>query len=131
MITDIWSNEYFENLTPEQLQQFNALVLRDIKNETSQEESSILLSNINLWIFQLRIIGKDVEFQLASQKAKDKIKIIQLTNDNKSEIDQHFLESNKWRMGAIRFLTAIEHRMLYVKLILTETNQHVASQTES
>lgn len=131
MITDIWSNEYFENLTPEQLQQFNALVLRDIKNETSQEESSILLSNINLWIFQLRIIRKDVEFQLASQKAKDKIKIIQLTNDNKSEIDQHFLESNKWRMGAIRFLTAIEHRMLYVKLILTETNQHVASQTES
>lgn len=131
MITDIWSNEYFENLTPEQLQQFNALVLRDIKNETSQEESSILLSNINLWIFQLRIIRKDVEFQLASQKAKDKIKIIQLTNDNKSEIDQHFLESNKWRMGAIRFLTAIEHRMLYVKLILTETNQHVAFQTES
>ena len=44
MITDIWSSEYFENLTPEQLQQFNALVLKDIKNETSQEESSILLS---------------------------------------------------------------------------------------
>ncbi len=130
MITDIWSNEYFENLTPEQLKQFNALVLRDIKNETSQEESSILLSNINLWIFQLRIIRKDVEFQLASQKAKNKIKIIQLTNDNKSEIDQHFLESNKWRMGAIRFLTAIEHRMLYVKLILTETNQQVISQIE-
>ncbi|MFZ4104876.1 hypothetical protein [Flavobacterium sp.] len=131
MITDIWSNEYFENLTPEQLQQFNALVLKDIKNETSQEESSILLSNINLWIFQLRIIRKDVEFQLASQKAKDKIKNIQLTDDNKSEIDQHFLESNKWRMGAIRFLTAIEHRMLYVKLILTETNQQVISQIES
>jgi len=101
MITDIWSNEYFENLTQDQLQKFNALVLKDIKNETSEEESSILLNNINLWMFQLRIIRKDVEFQLASQKSKDKIKVIELTDDNKIEMNKHFLESNKWRMGAI------------------------------
>jgi hypothetical protein len=121
MITDIWSNEYFENLTQDQLQKFNALVLKDIKNETSEEESSVLLNNINLWMFQLRIIRKDVEFQLASQKSKDKIKVIELTDDNKAEMNKHFIESNKWRMGAIRFLTAIEQRMLYVKLILTES----------
>ena len=48
MITDIWSNEYFENLTPDQLQKFNALVLKDIKNETSEEESSVLLNNIKI-----------------------------------------------------------------------------------
>jgi hypothetical protein len=72
-------------------------------------------------MFQLRIIRKDVEFQLASQKSKDKIKIIELTDDNKVEMNKHFVESNKWRMGAIRFLTAIEQRMLYVKLILTES----------
>lgn len=123
MITDIWSTEYFENLTLDQLQQFNALVLKDIKNEAEEQETLILLANINLWMFQLRIIRKDVEFQLASQKSKDKIKVIGLNEDNKSDIEKHLLESNKWRMGAIRFLTAIEHRMLYVKLIITENNQ--------
>lgn len=123
MITDIWSTEYFENLTQDQLQQFNALVLKDIKNETNEHEHLILLANINLWMFQLRVIRKDVEFQLASQKSKDKIKTIGLNEDNKLDIEKHLLESNKWRMGAIRFLTAIEHRMMYVKLILTENNQ--------
>lgn len=123
MITDIWSTEYFENLTQDQLQQFNALVLKDIKNETDEQETSVLLANINLWIFQLRVIRKDVEFQLASQKSKDKIKVIGLNAENKIDIEKHLLESNKWRMGAIRFLTAIEHRMLYVKLVLTENNQ--------
>jgi len=43
-----------------------------------------------------------------------------LTDENKVEMNKHFIESNKWRMGAVRFLTAIEHRMLYVKLILSE-----------
>jgi len=123
MITDIWSTEYFENLSQDQLQQFNALVLKDIKNETDEHEHLILLANINLWMFQLRVIRKDVEFQLASQKSKDKIKTIGLNEDNKSDVEKHLLESNKWRMGAIRFLTAIEHRMMYVKLILTENNQ--------
>ncbi len=123
MITDIWSMEYFENLTPDQLQQFNALVLKDIKNETDQQETLVLLANINLWMFQLRIIRKDVEFQLASQKSKDKIKTIGLNEENKLDVEKHLLESNKWRMGAIRFLTAIEHRMLYVKLVLSENNQ--------
>ena len=124
MITDIWSLKSFEDLTPEELQQFNAIVLKDIKNEATEEDSYILLNNIDLWMFQLRIIRRDVEFQLASQKSKDKIRFIEINeiNDPK-EIKEYTIRQSKWRMGAVRFLTAIESRTLYVKMIISENIQ--------
>lgn len=129
MTTDIWSTKYLEDLTQEELQQFNALVLKDIKNEATEEEANILLSNIELWMFQLRIIRRDVEFQLASQKSKDKIKIIEINDsDDKEELKEYIIRQNKWRMGAVRFLTAIEQRTLYVKMILSETAQRVMTE---
>lgn len=120
MTQDIWSLKKFEDLTAEELQEFNALVLKDIKGEASDEDLSILTDNAHLWMFQLRIIRKDVEFQLASQKSKDKIKVIEMDNiEDKSELNDYIIRQNKWRMGAVRFLTAIEHRMLYVKMVIS------------
>lgn len=124
MTKDIWSLKRFEDLTSEELQEFNALVLKDIKGEAGEEELEILTANANLWMFQLRIIRKDVEFQLASQKSKDKIKSIEMISvDDKTEMNEYVIRQNKWRMGAVRFLTAIEHRMLYVKMILTSFSE--------
>lgn len=120
MTTDIWSFKRFEDLSVEELEQFNALVLKDIKGESSDEDLVILIENIQLWMFQLRILRKDVEFQLASQKSKDKIKVIEMDKiEDKSELKEYIIRQNKWRMGAIRFLTAIEHRMLYVKMLIS------------
>lgn len=124
MITDIWSSKSFDQLTPDDLTAFNAVVLKDIKGESTDEDTSVLLNNIDLWMFQLRIIRKDVEFQLASQKSKDKIKVIEMNDSDKEEINEYLIRQNKWRMGAVRFLTAIEQRMLYVKMILSETTHH-------
>jgi hypothetical protein len=121
MIKDIWSNKPFDQLTPDELTSFNAVVLKDIKGESTEEDTLVLLNNIDLWMFQLRIIRKDVEFQLASQKSKDKIKIIEMNEADKSEVNEYLIRQNKWRMGAVRFLTAIEQRMLYVKMILSES----------
>ncbi len=124
MTKDIWSLKRFEDLTSEELQEFNALVLKDIKGEANENELEILTANANLWMFQLRIIRKDVEFQLASQKSKDKIKSIEMISvDDKTEMHEYVIRQNKWRMGAVRFLTAIEHRMLYVKMILTSFSE--------
>lgn len=120
MTQDIWSLKRFEDLTAEEMQQFNALVLKDIKGEASDQDLKVLTENAHLWIFQLRIIRKDVEFQLASQKSKDKIKIIEMSEvEDKTELNEYVVRQNKWRMGAVRFLTAIEHRMLYVKMIIS------------
>ena len=120
MTQDIWSMKRFEDLTAEELQDFNALVLKDIKGEANAIDLEILTANANLWMFQLRIVRKDVEFQLASQKSKDKIKSIEMSEiEDKTEMKEYVIRQNKWRMGAVRFLTAIEHRMLYVKMIIS------------
>lgn len=120
MTKNIWSLKKFEDLSTEELQEFNSLVLKDIKGEASDEDLEILTENASLWMFQLRIIRKDVEFQLASQKSKDKIKVIEMDDvEDKSELNEYVIRQNKWRMGAVRFLTAIEHRMLYVKMVIS------------
>lgn len=125
MTTDIWSDLPIEDLTESQLNSFNDLVLKDIKNEGSSEDKTILSSNLDLWLFQLRVIRRDVEFQLSSQKSKDKIKFIELAEFNdENEINDYTVKQNKWRMGAVRFLTAIEHKMLYVKLILSDSEEY-------
>jgi hypothetical protein len=125
MTTDIWSDLPIEDLTESQLNSFNDLVLKDIKNEGSSEDKTILSNNLDLWLFQLRVIRRDVEFQLSSQKSKDKIKFIELAEiNNEVEINEYKVKQNKWRMGAVRFLTAIEHKMLYVKLILSDSEEY-------
>lgn len=119
---DIWSERSFQELSQEQISLFNEIVLKDIKNESSSDDKIILENNLELWLFQLRVIRKDVEFQLSSQKAKDKIKIIELTQSSSfDELSDYKVKQNKWRMGAVRFLTAIEAKMLYVKLILSDS----------
>jgi hypothetical protein len=50
------------------------VVIRDIKNEASQQEKDMLEDNVDMWLYNLRVIRRDVEFQLSSNKAKNKIK---------------------------------------------------------
>lgn len=120
---DIWANASFQQLTEENFNSFNDIVLKDIKNESTQEDKAILDNNLELWLYQLRVVRKDVEFQLSSQKSKDKIKLIELSQSGTpEELDEYKIKQSKWRMGAVRFLTAIEAKMLYVKLLLSDSN---------
>jgi len=109
----------FKDLSEQEVQAFNSLVLKDIRGEADDQDLSVLSSNCELWLFQLRVLRKDVEFQLSSQKSKDKIKSFESNDpENDSELKEYVIRQSKWRMGAVRFLTAIEHRMLYVKMII-------------
>jgi hypothetical protein len=120
-ISDITESSIHE-LSQEHLNYFNDIVLKDIKNESTDEDKAILDNNLELWLFQLRVLRKDVEFQLSSQKAKDKIKIIELSQqEDLDELNDYKIKQAKWKMGAVRFLTAIEAKMLYVKLVLSES----------
>jgi hypothetical protein len=103
-----------------QLEEFKSVVLKDVRNESSEQEKQYLIENIDLWLYVLQTTRRDVEFQLSSQKSKDKIAFLELRASNPS--DEEIIEFNKkkdkWKMGAIRFLSAIEKRMLYVKITL-------------
>lgn len=98
---------------------FKDLVIRDIKNECSDIESNILSSNVELWLYNIRIIRRDVEFQLSSNKSKNKLKALEMREDGFSQlqVEEFITKQNKWRINTIKFLTSIERKMLYVKML--------------
>lgn len=98
---------------------FKDLVIKDIKNECSSEEVEILNNNIELWLYNIRVIRRDVEFQLSSNKSKNKITALEMREDgcSNNEVEKFITKQNKWRINTIKFLTSIERRMLYVKML--------------
>lgn len=98
---------------------FKDMVIRDIKNESTSEEQAILDNNVDMWLYNLRVIRRDVEFQLSSNKSKNKIKAIEMKEEgySSSEIESYITKQNKWRINTIKFLTSIERKMLYVKML--------------
>jgi hypothetical protein len=95
------------------------VVIRDIKNEASQQEKDMLENNVDMWLYNLRVIRRDVEFQLSSNKAKNKIKALEMKEMGAStaDVESFITKQNKWRINTIKFLTSIERKMLYVKMI--------------
>ena len=116
------STDSQQKLLDPNLEAFKNVVFKDVRNETSMEEVQYLSENLDYWLYFLQITKRDVEFQLASQKSKDKLTIREMKNNNVSEVDvnNYVQKQDKWRMGALRFLSAIEKRMLYVKILMKQ-----------
>jgi hypothetical protein len=113
-----------ESSFDKELDSFKAVVLKDVRNESTEEDKQYLLENLDLWLYCLQTTRRDVEFQLSSQKSKDKISYHELKASNPSEQDiiEYNKKKDKWKMGAIRFLSAIEKRMLYVKILIKDNS---------
>lgn len=109
--TNIVDTDYIDRLKD--------VVIRDIKNEASQQEKDMLEDNVDMWLYNLRVIRRDVEFQLSSNKAKNKIKALEMKEMGAStaDVESFIIKQNKWRINTIKFLTSIERKMLYVKMI--------------
>lgn len=111
-IVDEFDSDYLDS--------FKDLVIRDIKNESTPEEKTHLINNTDMWLYNLRVIRRDVEFQLSSNKAKNKIKVLEMKDEGYSnfDIESFITKQNKWRINTIKFLTSIERKTLYVKLVV-------------
>jgi hypothetical protein len=101
---------------------FKDLVINDIKNECTPEEIEILNNNVELWLYNIRVIRRDVEFQLSSNKSKNKLTALEMREEGCSNIDveKFITKQNKWRINTIKFLTSIERKMLYVKMLANQ-----------
>jgi len=119
-----------QKLLDPNLEAFKNVVFKDVRNESSMEEVQYLSENLDYWIYFLQITKRDVEFQLASQKSRDKLTVKEMITNSteQKEIDAYFQRQEKWRMGALRFLSAIEKRMLYAKILLRQQQQVVVEQ---
>jgi hypothetical protein len=123
MTTDIWTSSFIRNLSEEQINEFQEIVLMDVKNKIDDKNlKDILLSNTDLWLYSLQILRREIELQLAQHKTNIRIKLLDMVKNNETadKIEEVKLIENKWRNNAMKFLTSIEKKTLYVKLLLSE-----------
>lgn len=126
MTTDIWTSSYIRNLSEEQINEFQEIVLMDVKNKIDDRNlKNILFSNTDLWLYSLQILRREIELQLAQHKTNIRIKLLDMVknNDPADKIEEVKLLENKWRNNAMKFLTSIEKKTLYVKLLLSEEEE--------
>lgn len=123
MSTDIWTDSLIQDLSDQEIEQFQEIVLRDVKNQSSStEDKSILVNNLDLWLYCLRTIRREIELQLANHKLNLKLNMKELQDNgaSKNEQDELIFAEHRWKNNAMKFLTAIERKTLYVKLLLQE-----------
>jgi phenylalanine-4-hydroxylase len=104
---------------------FRNIVISDIKGQASEEDKTILNNNLQIWNYNLQALRRDMELQLSCQKAKTKMQIRNLNNSDSNqleEINNFLMEQEKWRMSALKFLSNIEKKSLYVKIMISQTS---------
>lgn len=122
-VLDKWTESLISELRDEDIKDFEDIVISDLKNnEVSDLEKDILKSNLDLWLYSLRCLRRDIEFQLTSNKIKMREKVNSMKNEKLSEfeISSYIDKQERWKAGASKFLVSIERRTLYVKLLIAE-----------
>lgn len=126
MTADIWTETSIQELSDDDIKNFQEIVLRDVKNKVyNVYEKDILSNNIDLWLYSLRIIRREIELQLAQHKTNLKLKLKELREKGASpeEFEQLHIVEESWRNNAMKFLMSIERKTLYVKLLHHEDKE--------
>ena len=126
MITDIWTETYIQDFTEKDIEDFQEIVLRDVKNKSFNEiEKNILNNNLDLWLFSLSTIRREIEIKLSQFKTNIKIKQRDLRDNNASaeEIENFLITEQSRRNNAMKFLTHVERKTLYVKLLIQQESE--------
>jgi hypothetical protein len=106
-----------------EMSKFQKVVALDIKSsETSDEVRTYLHSHLELWHYSLQLVRREIELQLSCQKSKVEMHKNNLRKNSsqysESQVLDYVNKQNNWRMTAVKFLSNIERRTLYVKLLL-------------
>ena len=65
-----------------------------------------------------------MELQLSCKKSKKKMQTAnfdEMSDDDKNQTKLFINDQHKWRMSALKFLSNIERKALYVKMLLTNS----------
>jgi len=126
MTVDIWTETYIQDFSEEDIKNFQEIVLKDVKNKAFNiNEKEILQNNIDLWLYSLQTTRREIELQLSQHKTNLKIKLRDLRDNNATveQVEDLRITEENWRNNAMKFLTSIERKTLYVKLIIQEESE--------
>jgi hypothetical protein len=127
-IVDYWSDSLLQDLSEEQISEFESIVVADLKKQNiTPEHKEILNNNLDLWLYCLRVLRRTAEHQLSFSNSKtrqhnNELKIVGTGESVRSEkeIYDALLEQDKRRISISKFLLAIERKTFYVKLLISE-----------
>lgn len=123
MTVDIWTQTFIEDFSEEDIKNFQEIVLKDVRNQLfNQEQKDILFNNLDLWLFSLRVLRRDIELKLSQIKVNTKIKIQELKDSGSStdEIDRTIIAEQVRKNNTKKFLSHVESKTLYVKLLIDQ-----------
>lgn len=116
------NDKKIQEITSDQMDSFYELVVSDAKGKSSNEVLEYLHQHPNLWHYSLVSIRRDIELQLSCQKSK-----VQMHKNNlkanqsqytESDVINYINKQENWRMTAIKFLSNVEKKLIYVKLLM-------------
>jgi hypothetical protein len=100
---------------------FKNIVISDVKSQSSQDVVDYLHDHLDLWNYSLQLLRKEIELQLSCQNAKVKMYKNNIKLKNPDYTEEKTLDlinkQHNWRMTAIKFLSNIERKTLYVKML--------------
>jgi hypothetical protein len=118
----IYTHSLISDLSNAHLAKFEELVLKEVKSSVTEEEIAILKSSLDLWLYTLSSIRRNVEYSLSSRNSNRKSTISDMISKGVSdaELSSYKKSESEWRVNAIKFLSTIEKKTLYVKLLMKE-----------
>lgn len=118
----IYTHSLITDLSNAHLAKFEELVLKEVKSSVTEEETAILKSNLDLWLYTLSSIRRNVEYSLSSRNSNRKSTISDMISKGVSDAELAIYKKSEseWRVNAIKFLSTIEKKTLYVKLLIKE-----------
>lgn len=103
---------------------FKDLVARDVRGECSAEEREQLEANFREWLDELNVLARDVEIQLAAQRARmTEQQAKMLSVGSPVEWLTYKAEEEQWTVGALRFKASVERRIREVKTLRALQNE--------
>ena len=98
MTPDVWTSSLIKELSDDDIKNFQDMVLRDVKNKfSSDEEKTIINNNLDLWLYSLRVIRKDIELQLSNHKSNLKVNLKDLKDNGASKEEMDNLSFDEQR----------------------------------
>ena len=94
MTIDIWTLSSIQDLSDGDISSFQEIVLRDVKAKfLTSEERTILVNNLDLWLFCLRNLRKEIELQLTQSKVnvREEVRKMQIDSFSSDEIESYII----------------------------------------
>lgn len=105
---------------------FKELVDRDVRKGVTEEEIDELKRDPRQWLDELNILLRDVEIQIAAQKARISAKRCEMSANpegwNATGWYEYKASEDGWKVKALRFRASIEERIRFVKTYRSKLN---------